>query len=257
MDSALSNRKSQQSWGPFQRILLATDCSPSSRNVARIATQLTRALHARLHILYALQPRLFSISTAGPIPELAITQHGEATRTLQEYIRSTPELQAIACQKTCLLGRPIDAIRTVVESGSIDMVVVGSHARSGLSKFVLGSVAESAIRTQECPILVAGPRCGPFSAPIRTIFFAADFQEISRRAVLCAHRLAEQLNATVTLVPVNNMANVSEAIPEQRCGDLLVLGCVHQPRFSDHLPSARLTAVIRQSRCPVLIVPVK
>jgi nucleotide-binding universal stress UspA family protein len=279
---------------PFRAVLLATDCSPASKTIARIATHFSKTAHAKLYVLHASEPELFGVSTAGPIPELAVMQLDRARQDLHKYAQHIPELRSIKHEELAFLGAPIDAIRSVVESKSIDLLVLGSHARGGLAKLALGSVAEWAIQRLHCPAIIAGPECDPMFHPIRSIVFASDLSAKSDRASSYAMQLAEHYNASLTAIHVSpkhddetvaaqieteamaalhtssarsdksnlRYHTVSGDIPteilraaEDKRANLLVLGSRRKPPLTNHLPHAKLTAIIRDSNCPVLIVP--
>jgi nucleotide-binding universal stress UspA family protein len=279
---------------PFRAVLLATDCSPASKTVARIASHFSKDAHARLYVLHSSEPELFGVSTPGPVPELAVMQLDRARQDLHEYAQHIPELRTIRHEELAFLGEPIDAIRSAVESKSIDLLVLGSHARGGLAKLALGSVAEWAIQGLHCPAMIAGPKCDPVLHPIRSIVLASDPSAESDPAGLYAVQLAEHYNALLTVLHVSphredrtvaekneteamaafrkrfarsekwklRYHTVSGDIPAEilratveKHANLLVLGSRRKPPLANHLPHTKLTTVIRDSTCPVLVVP--
>ena len=80
--------------------------------------------------------------------------------------------------------------------------MLGSHGRHGLAKLALGSVAEWAIRRLEYPVLVTGPMCDKTFRPIRSIVLATDFSQEALRSVQYASSLAQDYNATLTVMNV-------------------------------------------------------
>ena len=100
-----------------------------------------------------------------------------------------------------------------------DLVVMGTHGRSGFEHLLLGSVTEKVVRRATCPVLTVGnlpapPRVGPL---FRRILCAADLTEASAHTIGVALSLAEENQAAVTLL------NVIESLPDQASGARLYL----------------------------------
>ena len=144
----------------FKNILLATDGSAASEHAAELAVSLASEGHARLTALYVIDP----------YPYLGV---GEASAVgFQAYMGNAYEHAAQAharvtalCEKAegnvdLQLRRGEDAsaaeniVRTAVEEDA-DLIVVGSHGRTGLSRIMLGSVAAKVVTASPVPVLVA------------------------------------------------------------------------------------------------------
>jgi nucleotide-binding universal stress UspA family protein len=103
----------------------------------------------------------------------------------------------------------------LIEKKKVDLLVMGTHGRTGMPKFVLGSVAEEIFRKVSCPVLTVGPNS--ISAAVkpgefREILFATDFTPGSMAAFPYALSLAQEFQAELTLLHV---------IPEPKVGELL------------------------------------
>jgi len=115
-------------------ILLATDLSGCSGPAARVAAEYARRLGARLHVLHV-RPSETSA------PETAL-------RRLVAELGGGPVLSAVET------GIPVaDKIVRYAEDHGIGLIVVGTHRRTGVSRALLGSVAERVVRTAACPVL--------------------------------------------------------------------------------------------------------
>ena len=143
----------------FKNILLATDGSAASDQAARLAVALAREGHARLTALYVIDPY--------PYPGV-----GEASAVgFQAYMSNAYEHAAQAHAKIAAmcadgdhvvlqLRRSKDAsaaesiVRTAAEEKA-DLIVVGSHGRTGLERIMLGSVAAKVVAQSPVPVLVA------------------------------------------------------------------------------------------------------
>ncbi len=144
----------------FKHILLATDGSAASENAATLAISLARSHGAKLTALYVVDP----------YPYLGI---GEANPMgFQAYMGAAQEHAAQAHAKVAALcregGAPVESELRVVENVTAtagivqtardegaDLVVVGSHGRSGIARFMLGSVAARVVAESPVPVLVA------------------------------------------------------------------------------------------------------
>jgi nucleotide-binding universal stress UspA family protein len=144
----------------FKNILLATDGSPASEHAAQLAVSLARSSGARLTALYVIEP----------YPYLGV---GEASAVgFQAYMGNAYEHASYAHAGITALcsqsGGNIDLqlrrsedknaaesiVRAAVEEGA-DLIVVGSHGRSGISRLMLGSVAAKVVAQSPLPVLVA------------------------------------------------------------------------------------------------------
>jgi nucleotide-binding universal stress UspA family protein len=144
----------------FKNILLATDGSEASAHAAQLAVSLARSGNARLTALYVIDP----------YPYLGV---GEASAVgFQAYMGNAYEHAAQAHAKVAAIcadgGKNVDLqlrrgedssaaesiVRTAVEEDA-DLIVVGSHGRTGLSRLMLGSVASKVVAQSPLPVLVA------------------------------------------------------------------------------------------------------
>lgn len=86
---------------------------------------------------------------------------------------------------------------------SADLVVVGTHGRTGVNKFVIGSIAEQVIRTSTAPVMTVGPHVKPrtdATAGFHRVLVATDFTASCARALNCAAAIAEDNGARLLVV---------------------------------------------------------
>jgi nucleotide-binding universal stress UspA family protein len=280
----------------FRSILAATDCSPASANAVKLAARLAKEFHARLYVLHAIAPEMYSASLCGPIPELELMNLDTAHKNLHEYVEHLPDLRSVKHKELVFLGSAADGIQSAGKANGIDLLVLGSHGRKGLAKLTLGSVAEWAIRRLTYPVLVAGPACDRSMLPIQSIMMATDLTEHAQRSARYAASLGQDYNSKITVMTVLapfettqaqvraeesakrslhqlfpsdcsdrctlkyevKLGEIAPAIlqtAQENKANLIVLGARHRPPLSDHRPRTKLAAIIRSSRCPVLVVP--
>jgi nucleotide-binding universal stress UspA family protein len=133
----------------FQTILFPTDFSESSQYALDLAFALARDLKARLLVLHVAAPPPFV--TYGEF-EKVMQQSSGYRRELEEKLRQCekPDCNAEFHLKE---GEPAAEILHFAEEVHGDMIVMGTHGRTGLGRLLLGSVAENVLRKAACPVL--------------------------------------------------------------------------------------------------------
>jgi len=195
-----------------ERILLATDFSDCAGRAQEYALFLARAWSAKLEILHVLEFQ------PGMDPEYHVNTlyledlRRDATRRLEEYVRRATGLGVAATQRE-VLGVPSLRINEAAQETNADLVVLGTHGRTGLEHILLGSTAERVVRGAPCPVLtvrlahqpgrrsVAGG-AGEASPAIRSVVVPVDFSDCSLEAWEYAVQVAKQFAASVTLLHV-------------------------------------------------------
>ncbi|HVV86924.1 MAG TPA: universal stress protein [Kofleriaceae bacterium] len=140
----------------IQRIMLATDFSPQARVALDYAVELSKRLEVPLLLLAAFQIPIY------PLPEGVMLR---TTETISQLLAQTSSDLATARQVATDLGAR--DVETVVIEGSpaaeivriaaerkVDIIVMGSHGRGGISRAILGSVADKVMRTAHCPVMI-------------------------------------------------------------------------------------------------------
>lgn len=144
----------------FKHILLATDGSPASEHAAGLAVDLARVHGARLTALYVVDPYPYlGIGEANPLGfqaymGAALQHAGDAhAKVMALCQQGTP---AVDFQPRLVedVAAAAGIARTATETGA-DLVVVGSHGRTGVVRLMLGSVAAKVVAESPVPVLVA------------------------------------------------------------------------------------------------------
>ena len=165
----------------YNRILYPTDGSEAAESVQKHVESLAEAYDARIHILYVVDSDRGESSmtlkrdpegnwSTGMLRRESNADQGGMSKdkvdVLEVLEREGKELvQAIAGElsqeqgyKTataCKKGKPHRVITSYAEDNDIDLIVMGTHGRSGISRQLIGSVTEKVIRTAETPVLTA------------------------------------------------------------------------------------------------------
>lgn len=148
----------------FRKILVATDLSEASMPALRTAISMCRRFGAHLVALhvceYAYESRHWFVPLEAWERELhqnvAKREEEAAERTLREQLlAATPEpLPEGMVELVSRRGLPADLIVAAAGELGVDLLIVGTHGRTGLSHAMLGSIAERVVRTAPCPVLV-------------------------------------------------------------------------------------------------------
>lgn len=131
------------------RILVPIDFSPYSDAALALATSLARDGGGTLVLAHV---EVIPISAAGGEYLYAIPEP-PTEELLDKLSHVTPPDSHVAFERRLLAGDPADAIIRLAESENIDLIVMGTHGRRGLSRLLMGSVAEAVVRAAPCPVL--------------------------------------------------------------------------------------------------------
>ncbi|KRT75075.1 MAG: hypothetical protein XU13_C0005G0028 [Candidatus Rokubacteria bacterium CSP1-6] len=139
-----------------RRILHPTDFSRASGAAFLKAVALAKESRAELLLVHVLLPTTPFIGDGYISPktyeELEASARRGAQRELAKVVAKAQKAKA-RVKAVLLEGVPYDRIARVARSKRADLIVMGTHGRSGLSKFFLGSVAERVIALAPCPVL--------------------------------------------------------------------------------------------------------
>ncbi|MEZ4296514.1 MAG: universal stress protein [Polyangiaceae bacterium] len=186
------------------RILLATDFSDASEEASQQAHAIAARDHAALGICHVVPETL---PANVQVPVWVGTQLPDAAAIFKAAAdaldRKATALSAGGVQVETFVeeGEAYAGIVRTAESFAADLVVVGSHGRTGISRMLLGSVAEKVVRHAPCAVRVA--RKGPETGPVIT---ATDFSEASKPGLRAAAREAARTGSDLVVLFVFDLA---------------------------------------------------
>jgi nucleotide-binding universal stress UspA family protein len=140
----------------IQHILVPIDFSPDADRALDYAIALAQTFQARLMLLHVLHltPWVVGEVTAAPSLE-AYWQGVEADAQQQmQAARARVEHAGLFCDSLITQGVPYQTIVDLAGNRGIDLIVMGTHGRTGLLHVLLGSVAERVVQLAPCPVLV-------------------------------------------------------------------------------------------------------
>jgi nucleotide-binding universal stress UspA family protein len=174
-----------------KNVLFATDFSKYSNAALPYALAIAHQYGVKLYGVHVLSPEAYLLAGEGWVP--ALEQQDEQRRL--DAKRFEEQLRGVPHEVMSPVGDIADVIFRLVHDHQIDLLVLGTHGRSGLPKMLLGSVAEKISRQSPIPVLTVGPHVPPREnsvAEFNEIVFATNFNEPSLAAMPYAVSMAQQ-----------------------------------------------------------------
>jgi nucleotide-binding universal stress UspA family protein len=203
----------------LKNVLFATDFSEASEAAFPYAAAISRRYDSQLHVAHIVSPASYIIPsqpgdpiTLDSIHEAALADVRQRMETLASHLEPFPHHAHVR------EGEVWESLSAIVRAHEIDLLVVGTHGRTGVEKLLLGSKAEEILRLAPCPVLTVGPKIAgraklpiiegdgkeltPVEISVRQIVYATDFSRESLAAAPFATSLAQEFQAKLTLLHV-------------------------------------------------------
>ncbi|WP_161569878.1 universal stress protein [Salinigranum halophilum] len=184
----------------YDEVLIPTDGSESAERAAQYATVLAAAYDSTVHVLSVVDERDYDgveREGADAGKTAAEQQANEAVDAVAALVsRERAGGDRVTTRVT--VGVPSEAILAYVDEAGIDLVVMGTHGRTGVERFLIGSVAERVVRHADVPVLTvrAADRL-PSWEPIERLLVPTDGSEASFAALSHAFDIAARFDALV------------------------------------------------------------
>lgn len=135
----------------YERVLLPTDGSRASGRALEYAIDLAQQYDASLHVMYVIDKAVFAGDVeAGTI----VSQFEQVGQSILDGVEADATKAGIETVITHLgRGSPHEAILEYTKEEEIDVVVMGTRGRTGLDRYLLGSVTEKVVRLSDVPVL--------------------------------------------------------------------------------------------------------
>jgi len=204
----------------LKRILFPTDFSPASNAALPFALALARIYSSTLLVTHIIPPgpRLEVRFDRLPVQDDRVW--GDARHKLDEWTRHS-SIRDTPCTQLLERGDLATVIPEMIGEHTVDLVVLGTHGRRGVSKLVLGSDAEKIYRSASCPVLTVGPKVHAGEWRLDRILCPVDVVENPEPFLHYALSLAEKNQAqfivlqAVPLVPWQHRASVEAQMCER------------------------------------------
>jgi nucleotide-binding universal stress UspA family protein len=276
-------------FGP-KRILCAVDLREPSKRIVEWAEAIARAYGSRIELVYAdwwEAPRYFTPGQIGQLEAQAMANREILLAQLRELGRGSGTAHEIKA----LEGEPAAAILERAQATGTELIVMGSHGRSGFSRLRLGSVAEDVIHEASCPILVVKSPENAEAVGARNVVCPVNFTHGARQTLEAAASVAAAFQAELWVVhalesgakteikreelcawipeSVRGNCKVNEVVREgnaaeqillfakEKRADLIVMEADHQPFLELTTIGTTTERVMRHSPSTVLVIPIR
>jgi nucleotide-binding universal stress UspA family protein len=196
----------------LKNILFATDFSPAAETALPYAVGLAKQYGAKVHGLHVRFPATYPIVGPEAIPQVIEAAEEQAkfeAKQMHEMLETVPH------EVTVSEGDLWPILSEIVNRQETDLIVVGTHGRTGVSRALLGSAAEEIFRKASCPVLTLGPHVSHNTErrlAMKQILLAMDFSPESLAALPFAVSLAQEHQAHLTLLNVTCNPEVGELV---------------------------------------------
>jgi nucleotide-binding universal stress UspA family protein len=184
--------------GRMERLLVATDGSETSRNAVAVGLELAKVCSSKLEVI-AVAVVLTNLEYDGALPWVIDDAEKEMQKKL-EAVKDMVKEEGIDCE--IIVHRGEDPYVEIVDEAvknKTDMIIIGTHGRTGVKRFVMGSVARNVIGHAPCKVLVIPPGA---KIGYSTILVATDGSTHSDAAVLEAVTIAKRCGSSLIIVSV-------------------------------------------------------
>jgi nucleotide-binding universal stress UspA family protein len=202
------------------KILVTTDFSEVSDRALDYAIALARRYDSRIYLTHVITPDPFQFAE----PQLAQATYEKVRQAAEEGITDilvSGKLRGVAHEVLLDEGNVWPTIEKLIVKHEIDLVVAGTHGRGKVQKVLIGSVAEEIFRQADTAVLTVGPAVrgdAQKGIELSHILFATDFGPGAEKAAAYAFSLAQEHNASLTLLHVieSAAAYTEEGVARQR-----------------------------------------
>jgi nucleotide-binding universal stress UspA family protein len=204
----------------LNNILYLTDFSEPSEAALPFAAAIAREFGAKIYAFHALIPAAYVYTT----PELVVAGIEAQEETAENNMKRV-EAQLTGLPHEMIVERAMGiwpSVEQAVKDYNVDLVVLGTHGRTGAEKLLLGSVAEEVFRRSHVPVLTIGPEAHRglhAGAKFHKVLYATDFSAESLAAAPYAISMAQENQARLILLHV--MKPSATPLSEREAQDVL------------------------------------
>jgi len=182
------------------KVLVPVDFSPPSTVAVNHAVLLARRFRAKLTLLHVIEPSTALMYTFPTESEVAERQRCERAERMLSAMLGSEDQDDLDLETAVVVGDIAAEIENAVRRKHADIVVMGTHGRGLVGRWLIGSVTQSLLRRINVPILTVCHATRPLS--FKRILFASDFSEASAEGLDFTMNLAANLNAGIVVAHV-------------------------------------------------------
>jgi nucleotide-binding universal stress UspA family protein len=183
----------------YDQILFPTDGSEPAESVLEYALQIASEHEATIHVLNVVDSS--QDSPPGVQEDVSGALEQDGTGIVNEAVQRATERGNTVVSEV-LRGDPYEAIVEYSTQSAIELIVMPTHGRRGLQRFLLGSVTERVINTADVPVIAVNPGTQPLTYPCQELLVPTDGSRGSELALSEGIALANATGATLHLLHV-------------------------------------------------------
>jgi nucleotide-binding universal stress UspA family protein len=204
-----------------KEILCPVDLSPASNAVLSWARLIAESFGSRVEVLHAdwsEPPRYFTEGQLSALDAEAVLRRQTLERDLQDLAQKVLG-SGISFTVSVVEGHAVDVMLQRLKKNPPDLVVMGSHGRSGVARLLLGSVAENVVRVAQCPTLVVrGPEIPVGHRQLHSVLCPVNLTDTARECAEFASGVAAAFGAELrVLQAVEGKAPHSDTTRQHLC----------------------------------------
>ena len=252
----------------LDNILYLTDFSPASEAAMPLMTAIARNHDSEVFVLHVLLPDPF-VCMAPECGDLIKDGQEQAAETNMQHLES--HLAGLTHQTLMVHGPEVwTAIQPVMQKNDIDLLVLGTHGRTGIQRLLLGSVTEEIWRRAKVPVLTVGPanRNAKFVGRLNCVVFATDFTPESLAGYPYALSIARENHTRLILLNVIRQFKKEEILGEVSATEAThqltkmlppdaELGCLTELMVKHGDPAERIIEVATESGADLIVLGIR
>ena len=242
----------------LNNLLYLTDFSEPAEAALPFVKAIAREYGSRIYVWHILRPNVYACMAPefGVVVSAGLEEEAQAgMRRVESQLTGLPHTTRIEW------GPEVRAtLERIVEENNIDLVVLGTHGRTGVQKFLLGSVAEEIWRSARVPVLTVGPRGkrAPNAEGFHCVLFATDFSLQSLAGLPYAISMARESRGHLVQLHVIRQFKKEEILGEVSASDAIYqldklvptdAGLSHRPELEVKHGDPALNIIEVASRC--------
>jgi nucleotide-binding universal stress UspA family protein len=206
----------------LKNVLFATDFSPAAEAALPYAIGLAQRYGGTVHGLHVRFPATYPVVGPEAMPQVLEAAEEQAkieAQQLHQMLTGVPHEVSVG------EGEVWPVIAEIARKDKTDLIVIGTHGRTGVTRVLLGSVAEEIFRKSPCPVLTVGPHVSKDTErrlEMKEILYATDFSPASLAALPFAVSLAQEHQARLTLLHVVGPPKVGELVHAEQYAESIL-----------------------------------
>jgi len=142
----------------IKKIMIATDGSDTSKKAAMIGVDIAQRANGSITAVYVMDilrlAHLPGYATLPGLKEKILELMKEEGQQATQFVEDHAQIMKVSCHKILVQGNPSEELLKISQKQGVDLLVMGSFGRTGIEKFLLGSVAEKVVLQSTIPVLL-------------------------------------------------------------------------------------------------------